>query len=180
MKFLLLVVVLFQSARAQSFVVGLPPKSAGTVNFAAYGLASQNFVASDPINIPAGSLLEVVSALGTNDGLIGLAVTAGGVSTYTDAKPVGQASTGFPLGVVVGPATVRFYHGTTEARIVGYRISGEAPTTSPAVVLPNDGSGNYRVELEASEDLTTWAAVLPGAYPTTAARRFFRVKLSKE
>jgi hypothetical protein len=53
-------------------------------------------------------------------------------------------------------------------------------SSGPALtaVIPND-PGNFNVLLEASSDLVTWHAVLPGSFGGASTNRFFRVRVER-
>lgn len=134
--------------------------------------------AAPEIEVPVGTTLEVIAVHG--DEAVSTLVSVDGTQVKTVLVHANQKNASRP-SKVVGPATVRFIRPRYVSTIINYSLTaGEESSRSDAVVIPDDESGNHRVILEASTDLRVWQEIQPGSYPSTSARRFFRVRILKE
>ena len=136
---------------------------------------------SAPIQVPAGAVLELLCIHSQEvPGSLDVKINSGGTELTSRLQPI-SATNGYSSNKLVGPVTVMF-RGASGATttLVSYSITdSSAELKSPALAIPDDGSGNYEVSLESTSDLVNWTAVAPGVYPSTTARRFFRVSVKK-
>jgi hypothetical protein len=88
---------------------------------------------------------------------------------------------------ITGPAKLRIKPGkdtigTNVSVYVSYDIVDYVGGMSPlgTAVIPSDSQGEFAVVMEASMDLKTWSAALPGNYAATPVSRFFRVRILRQ
>jgi len=140
-----------------------------------------------PLQVPEGQVATLLSFAETTPSYSPLGVTfPDGTGTVLNPPylSIPRNASGGPIQylTVAGPCTIKFGD-TNYANFATFKLSPAnvdipmIPTGS--VVIPVDGSGNYRVALESSTDLINWVEATPGTFGSGATNRFFRVRLSK-
>lgn len=139
-----------------------------------------------PLQVPAGQIATLLFFAQTPS-YSPLAVTfPDGTGTVLNAPnlsiPLNASAGSIQYLTVAGPCTIKFGD-TNYANFATFKLSPANvdipmfPTGS--VVIPADGSGNYRVGLESSTDLINWIETTAGTFGSGATNRFFRVKMTK-
>jgi len=80
---------------------------------------------------------------------------------------------------VAGPAIIKYQiTGGNTAHFATFDVN-RIGTASTAVPIPLEAGTTWQVLLEASSDLTNWAAVAPGDYFSSTPQRYFRTRIIK-
>ena len=129
------------------------------------------------LDIPllAGEILEVkawipVGSVTVKVGDVGLSSSNGGTITLKDAVFAGPLTISVDCPAFNTAALLFTYKITTVAAVA------EQVANAQAIAIPADTIAPVDVILESSTDLMTWIAALPGNYPVSPAKRFFRVR----
>ncbi|HWB02280.1 MAG TPA: hypothetical protein VG796_04595 [Verrucomicrobiales bacterium] len=119
---------------------------------------------SAPLEIKQGDSVEILSVVG---------------STVSYVK-IGEEEYVANEGThVAGPASLRIRVGFGSKGFATYAVT-RAGTASTAAGIPIEAGSNWRVILEASDDLKNWTSLNPGVYPSAGTQQFFRVRIVKE
>ncbi len=104
------------------------------------------------------------------------------LGTYTGSPlTIKDAVFAGPLTISVDCLPLRPGFSGEGALLFTYKITtvaavAEQVANAQAIAIPADTIAPVDVILESSTDLMTWIAALPGNYPVSPARRFFRVR----
>jgi hypothetical protein len=146
---------------------------------------------SATIKLNAGDTAQLIFATGSWNSSFRMVATVGGsafeiparVLISTPTSGVGGDTTN-PVKIV-GPGEFKMrlgYEGNpgsgAEKGFATVEVN-RAGTASNATSIPLEAGTTWQVTLEASTDLTNWAAVPPGDYPSASPQRFFRTRLVK-
>lgn len=157
--------------------------AAQTVQTATFANIGSGQNRQQDISVPAGQVFRLLTWAPAYNGPTALKVD--GIDVTVSPPPAATTTTPpvfSPNLVVAGPRTVSLVVRPNESLVCSYILetNGQVATqnvASQVVVIPQNGTAPADVILESSTDLITWTAATAGSYPTSTAKRFFRVRI---
>ena len=111
------------------------------------------------------------------ENLIGRIGRSGGV-VQTGTGSSGQYPGSACLGAIIpGPAAIVLNTNLQPSLILDKLSAFQDKKTSGTFVIPENSTNAFDIKIEKSSDQITWLECLPGSYPSSTNRLFFRLRL---